>query len=68
MPRTDRELGERVQQLRERDSIQRSQIAAYGIHFAKKRKVDLTFWAPDEPRARQMEAALVRNEMPLIWC
>lgn len=64
MGRADDELKQRVFELETRDVQLRSEVAAYGVDLAKKRVIDLTFWAPDEKTARNLAEALTRNEMP----
>jgi hypothetical protein len=62
MGRTEEELHRRALELEQRGFEQRAQVAAYGIDLAKRRAIDLTFWAPDEPTARKFVEALTRNE------
>jgi Regulator of ribonuclease activity B len=63
MPRSEDELKKRMAELEERDKAQRAQLEAYGVDTAKTRKIDLTFWAPDEARAKELVAAMSRNEL-----
>jgi hypothetical protein len=64
MGRTDDELRQKLQELETRDIQLRAEVQAYGIDLAKKRVLDLTFWAPDEETAKKLAEALTRNEMP----
>ena len=68
MPRTDEELRRRRDELEQIDVQQRAQLAAYGVDPARVRKIDLTFWAPDEAAASRLAEAMTRNEMaaPLV--
>src|SRR5262245_19341923 len=62
MSSTDQELRLKLEALRRRDEVQRTAIASYGVDLGQKRKVDLSFWAPDETKARLLSEALKRNE------
>jgi hypothetical protein len=62
MPASDSELKQRLEALQNRDEVQRATIASYGIDLAKTRRVELSFWAPDEHRAQLLSDALQRNE------
>ena len=64
MGRSDEELRNRLAQLETRDAQLRSEVAKYGVDLAKERVIDLTFWAPDETRAKKLAEALTKNEMP----
>jgi hypothetical protein len=63
MGRSDGDLREKLRELEARDAQQRAAIAAYGVDLSKKRVIDLTFWAPDESRAKILVEALTRNEL-----
>jgi hypothetical protein len=63
MGRTDDELREELRKLEARDVQQRAAILAYGVDLSQKRVIDLTFWAPDEARAKILVEALTRNEL-----
>ena len=68
MGRTDDELRQRRDELQKRDLAQRAQLAAYGVDPSTRRRIDLTFWAPDEDTARRLADAMTGNEMspPLV--
>ena len=63
MDRTDEELRTKVHELELRDAEQRNAVSSYGIDLGKERTIDLTFWAPDESKAKFLAQALVHNEM-----
>lgn len=64
MPSTDEKLSRRRAALEQRDVAQRAVVAAYGVDPARRRIIDLTFWAPTREAAEQLAAAVVRNDMP----
>jgi len=64
MGRSDEELMCKRDELMSRDVQQVAEIQKYGIDLSKHRKIDLTFWAPSEPKAKELSAALERNGMP----
>jgi hypothetical protein len=67
MGQTDEELIAKCDLLMSRDIDQIAQIRQYGIDLEKKRRIDLTFWAPDEATAKEFAEALRKNEMPPDW-
>jgi len=67
MGQTDEELIAKCDFLMSRDIDQIAQIRQYGIDLEKKRRIDLTFWAPDEATAKEFAEALRKNEMPPDW-
>jgi hypothetical protein len=67
MGRTDEELIAKRDSLMLRDTGQIAQIRDYGVDLEKKRRIDLTFWAPDEATAKEFAEALKKNEMPPDW-
>lgn len=64
MGRTDEELRAQLERLQARDRAQVEVILGYGVDLNQTRKVDLSFWAPDENAAKTFAEACKRNEMP----
>jgi hypothetical protein len=64
MGKSDDELRAKMDELRVRDAEQVAQVRQYGVDLAKARQIDLTFWAPDEEKAKEFAEACTRNEMP----
>lgn len=64
MARSDEELLARRDELMVRDRTLVAQVLSYGVDLDKPRKIDLTFWAPDESSAKVFVEALKKNEMP----
>jgi hypothetical protein len=60
----DKELIAKRDELMSRDTAQIAAIKNYGVDPGKERWIDLTFWAPDERRAKAFADACKRNEMP----
>jgi regulator of RNase E activity RraB len=61
---SDEELLARRAALMERDKALIAQVLSFGVDPAKPRKIDLTFWAPDEKAAKVFVEACKRNEIP----
>jgi len=64
MGRTDDELRQRRDDLEAQGAAQRAQLDAFNVDPAHQRKVDLTFWAPNEATAQTLAEALTKNELP----
>src|SRR5271156_495273 len=61
---TDEELRSQLERLEARNRAQVEVILSYGVDLNKKRKIDLSFWAPNETAAKTFAEACRRNEMP----
>jgi len=64
MGMTDEQLIARRDELMARDVEQIAQLRSYGVILENKRRIDLTFWAPNEAAAKILVEACKRNEMP----
>ena len=64
MGKSDEHLIMKRDELITRDADQIAQLLGYGVALDKKRKIDLTFWAPAKDSADALVEALHRNEWP----
>jgi Regulator of ribonuclease activity B len=64
MGRSDEELRAQLASLEARNRAQVEVIQSYGVDLNKTRKIDLSFWAPNESAAKAFAEACTRNEMP----
>jgi hypothetical protein len=64
MGRSDEELRAQLASLEARNRAQVEVIQSYGVDLNKTRKIDLSFWAPNETAAKTFAEACKRNEMP----